>query len=106
RHIYIDLSVKTPCTHKRSIEDIRTVGSCENNNSAVCTKPIHLCKKLIKRVFTLVVSSHTRVFASSSTNRIYLIDKYNCRCFFFSLLEQITYTRCSNTYEHFYEVRS
>ena len=48
----------------------------------------------------------TKTCATLATNRINFVDEDNTWRILFRLCKKITYTRCTNTYEHFYEIRT
>ena len=83
----IYLTVKTACTHKCFVKNVGTVSCCKNNYTAISAKTIHFGEELVQRVFTLVVTSHTWAFATSSSHSINLINKDNTRRFLFCLTE-------------------
>ena len=55
RKFDVNLSVKTSCTHKSLVKNVGTVGCGKDDYARVRTETVHLCKKLIKGVFTLIV---------------------------------------------------
>src|SRR5277367_172568 len=66
-----------------------------------CSKPIHLYKDLIQRLFPLIIAHTKFPPIPRFSNRIDFVDKDNRRLMTSCLSEQITYTRCSYTNKHF-----
>ena len=48
----------------------------------------------------------TKTSTTLATNRINFVDEDDTWSILFRLCEKITHTRCTNTYEHFYKVRT
>ena len=51
----MDLTVKTAGTHQSSVEYICPVCCSKYNHSHICTETIHLSKKLVKSIFSLII---------------------------------------------------
>ena len=101
----INLTVKTSRTQQRRIQNILTVGRCDDDDALVCTETVHLNQQLVQRLLALVVSA-AKACASVTANRINLINKDNCRRLFLRLAEQVAHTRCADTDVQLYEVRT
>ena len=102
--VYVYLTVETSGTKQCLVKYVHTVGSGKDNHTTIGTEAVHFSQQLIQSVFTLIISTHCRVFATSTAYRVNFIDKDNTRSFFFSLLEQVTYAGSTYTDKHFYEV--
>ena len=55
RHVHVNLAVKAPCTHEGLVQNIRTVGRREDDDSAVGAEAVHLGEELVEGVFPFVV---------------------------------------------------
>ena len=55
RKIHMNLSVETAGTHKRLVQNVRTVCRCENDYTGVGIETIHLSKELVQCIFTFIV---------------------------------------------------
>ena len=98
------LTVETSGTQQRLVEHVGTVRSCEDDDTAVCTEAVHLCKEGIERILALVVATHCRVLATRTTYGVDLIDEDDARSLLLSLTEEVAYATCAYTDEHLHEV--
>ena len=103
---HMNLSVETSGTKQRFVQDIGTVRSRQDDNTAVGAETIHFRKQLVQRVFAFVVAVHIYIFATGTTDSIDFVDKHDTRSFLFCLAEQVTYAGSTYADEHFYEVRT
>ena len=67
-------------------------------------KTIHLCQKLVQRLFPLIVSADLPV--TFFTNGIDLINEYDTGSFFLCLLEKVTDFGSTHTYKHLHKLRT
>ena len=104
RQFHRDSPVKTSRTKEGRIQGIRTVGRCQDDNTFRTVKSIHLGQQLVQCLLSLIVAADIAV--TLFTDRINLIDKYDTRCFFVRLFEQVTHFCGTHTYEHLHELRS
>ena len=100
-----DLSIETSRTKKCLIKNISTICSCNSDNSGVSIETVHLYKKLVNGLLTLVISS-SKSCATLTSNCINLVNENNTGGVLLSLGENITYTRSSNSDKHLYELGS
>ena len=103
RHSHRDLPVEASRSQDCRVQNIHTVGRCENNNSLICPKTVHLYQKLIQRLFTLVVAS-AETGAAASGDCVDLIDEHDAGMIILGVREQVAYTRSADTDEHFHEI--
>ena len=96
-------SVKTSGSCKCRVENVGSVCCGNYYESRINRKSVHFNEKLVERLFTFVVTT-AKSRASLSADSVDFIDEYNAGEKLFCLLEQITYTRSSDTYEHFNEI--
>ena len=104
REIDMNLTVETTCTQEGAIQHIYTVGSGKDDDTTVGAETIHLGEEGIQSVLTLIVATHGRVLATSSTYGINLIDEDDARSFLLSLTEEVANTRGTDADKHFHEV--
>ena len=94
--IYNNPTVESSRTQQCLIQNLRTVGRPQNQNSLRSIKTIHLGKQLIQRLLTLFISA--AVFGiSASADRINLIDKDDTGRIFRRFFKQVAHTRCADT---------
>ena len=105
RASHTDFTVKSSRTEDRRIQNIHTVGRCHYDDSFIYSKTIHLYKKLVQRLLSLIVAAaHT---GSSLTGyRIDLINKDDARCMTLALFKKISYTGSTDTNKHLHEIGS
>ena len=102
--IHNDTPVKTSGTQQGRVQDFRTVGRAKHQQSLGGIKTIHLGKKLVQRLLTLVITAHTAVTAAA--NGINLINENNTGRILRCILKQVADTGRADTHEHFHEVRT
>ena len=98
------LTVETSCTHQGRVKHICTVGSREDDYSAIGAESIHLGEEGVECVLTLVVASHSRILAAGASHGINLVDEDDARRLLLSLSEEVAHTACSHSHEHFHKV--
>src|SRR5574344_1939355 len=85
-----DFSVKTSGTKYSRIKNVNSVCGSKHYYSFINAKTVHLNKKLVKSLLSLIMSAaHTGTTFSS--DGIYFINKYDTRCIFLSFFKQITH---------------
>ena len=103
RGLYGYLTVETPRAHKRRVQDIRTVGSSDNDQVCIVLKTVHFYQKLVEGLFTLIHSAGSARTATAS-NSIDLINEDDRGCSLLGFLEQVTDTRSTKTHKHLNEI--
>ena len=98
-----NLAVKTSGTQNCRIKYIDSVRCSHDDNSFIDAKSIHLDKKLVECLLSLVMSS-AHSCASSSCNSINLINKYDTWCVLFAIFKEVTHSGCTYTDEHLNKV--
>ena len=99
------LSVETSRSQERCIEYVRSVRRGEDDDPGVLPESVHLDKQLVQRLLTLIVSA-AKACSSCSSYSVDLIDKYDTRRCLLCLVEQVSYSGSSDSYEHLHKVRS
>ena len=102
RLIHYDTPVKTSGTEQGRVQDFRTVGCAQYQKSLGGIKTIHLGKKLVQCLLTLIIAAHTAVTAAS--NGINLVDENDTGRILRCILKQVTDTGGAHTHEHFHKV--
>ncbi|OAH64144.1 hypothetical protein AYJ66_17275 [Dietzia cinnamea] len=79
RTVYCDLAVKTSWTQQCWVKDIRSVRCGNDDDPLVGTESIHFYKQLVKRLFTLIMSSAetSATLAADCINFIYEYDTWS-----------------------------
>ena len=55
RKVYVNLAVETSCPEQSLVQYVCTVGGCENDDSGIGVKSIHLSKELIQCAFPFII---------------------------------------------------
>ena len=100
-----DLTVKTPRTQERRIQNIRAVRRRERNNAFVRAEAIHLDQELVQRLFTFIMTA-AEAGAALATDRIDFINKDDAGRVLLRLDKQIADAGRADTDKHFDEVRA
>ena len=100
------LPVKTSGTQQGGIEHVGTVGSGEDDHTAVRPETVHLREELVERTLAFVVTTGHNPLTAGTADSIYLIDEDDSRCFLFGLTEEVTHTTCTHTDKHLHKVRT
>ena len=98
-------TVKTSRTSQCRVKRFRTVGRCQNNDTVIFLKTIHLSKQLVQSLLTFIVST-CHLSVSFLTDSIDLINEYDTRCFFLCLFKEITNLGSTHTNKHFHKFRT
>ena len=105
RTSHTDFSVKSSRTEDCRIQNIHTVGRCHYDDTLIYPKTIHLYKKLVQCLLSLIMAA-AHSGSSLTGYRIDLINKDDTRCMALALFKKISYTGSTDTYEHLHEIRS
>ncbi len=100
-----NLAVETAWTQQRRVKYVRTVSCRDNDDTFVTFEAVHLNQHLVQRLLTFIVTT-TQACATLAAYGVDFIDEDDARCCLLSLLEHVTHTRCTDTHEHFNEVRT
>ena len=95
RLLNYDTAVKTTGTEQSFIKHLRSVGSCQQYDALLGIKAVHLGKKLVESLLTLIISAKLGITASSDS--IYLIYEYDTGSIFLCFLEKVTDTGSTHT---------
>ena len=105
RHADDNLAIESARSQQRRVQNIRTVGGCQDDNSGIFVKSVHLHQKLVQGLFSFVISA-AQAGTSLPSYGIDFIDKNNARCILLCLLEEVTNTGSTHTDEHLHEIRT
>ena len=100
-----NLTVETARAQQRWVQDVWAVGRGNQNDALAVAEAIHFHQQLVQGLLTFIVSTAS-AGATLAANGINLIDEDDTRTIFLRLLKQVTHARCTNTDEHFHEVRA
>src|SRR5262245_36196138 len=103
RSIHDDLSIESPGSQQRRIENVRPIGGRDENDSVIRLEAIHLDQQLIERLLTLVVSA-AETGAAMPPDGVNFVDEDDARRMRLALLEQIAHARRADADEHLDEV--
>ena len=76
--VHHNLAVKTAWTQQGRVQNIRTIGSRNNDNALVGSEAIHLNQHLVKGLLTLIVAT-AKARTTLTAYGINLINKYDTR---------------------------
>src|SRR5262249_33846676 len=100
-----DAAIETAGAEQRRIEDVRAVGSGDENHAFVRLEPVHLDEQLIERLLALVVPA-AEAGAAVTADRVDLVEEHDARRVLLALLEEIADARRADADEHLDEVRT
>ncbi len=98
-----DAPVKTARTEKGRVQDIRTVGGGQGNDTFIGTETIHLHEELVQGLFPFIMSP-TQSASALTAYGIDFIDEYDTGGILLGLGEKVAYAGCAYADKHFHEV--
>ena len=98
-----NLPVKTSWTHQSRIKYIAAVCSCHDDDSLIHGKSVHFDEKLVKCLFTFIVTS-SKPSSPMASHSIDFVYKHNSRCNLFCLIKQVPYAACPNADKHLHKI--
>mmetsp|Transcript_55823 Transcript_55823/g.145606 ORF Transcript_55823/g.145606 Transcript_55823/m.145606 type:complete len:202 (+) Transcript_55823:761-1366(+) len=101
---HLDTPIKAARTQQRVIQDIRAVRGSNDNDPRVALEAIHLGQDLIECLFALVIAA-THSCTALTTDGVNLINEDDARRLLLGLLEDVAYTRGTDTDEELDELR-
>ena len=105
RPVHNDTPVKTPRTKKGRIQYLGTVGSRQDQKTTFGIEAIHLCKKLVQSLLSLVISAAIMGIPGLADG-IDLIDKNDTGSILFCFFKKIPDTGSTHADEHFHKFRT
>ncbi len=105
RLIHYDPSVKTARAKQRFVQNFRTVGGSQHQNSLGGVKAVHLGKQLIQRLLPLLVAAAVFIVPAPA-DRVNLINKYNAGRILGGLLKQIPHPGSAHAHVQFDKIRT
>ena len=105
RSANINLSVETTGSQQGRVQNIRTVCCCNDDHAFVDAETVHFNQQLVQCLLSFIVTA-AKTCASATTNGVDFIDEYDTGRVLLRLFKQVTDTGCTDTDEHFYEVRT
>ncbi|VFT73405.1 Uncharacterised protein [Klebsiella aerogenes] len=100
-----NLTVEAAWTQQRGVQNVRTVSRRDNDNTFVTFEAVHFNQHLVQGLLTFIVTT-AKARATLAADGVDFIDEDDARRCFLSLLEHVTHTRCTDTDEHFDEIRT
>ena len=85
-----DLAVKPSRPQERGIQDVRTIGRGQEDNSRGRVKAVHLDKQLVQRLLPFIMTS-AKPGAAMTAYRIQLVDEDDTGSLALGLLKEISY---------------
>ena len=98
------LTVETPGTHQRLVQDVGTVRRREDDHPGVGLEAVHLGEQLVERVLALVVAREPGILAAGPADGVDFVDEDDAGGFLLGLLEKVADSRRPHPDEHFDEV--
>ena len=99
------LPVKTARTKDRRIQDVGTVGGCQDDDAFVDAEAVHLHQHLVQRLLALVVSA-AEAGTSPARDSVDLVNENDTGRQALRLFKKIAHSGRADTDEHFHEVRT
>ncbi len=85
RQLNRNTAVETPGTQKGGVKGVRTVRCTEHDDTLVIIEAVHLCQKLVERLFALIIRVNRHV--ATLADRIDFIDENDAGSLLFGLLK-------------------
>ena len=104
--IHVYLSVKTSGTQQGLVQNVGTVGSSQDDNTAVGTETVHLGEQLVQGVLALIVAASADIAAAGTAHGINLVDEDDARTLLLGLAEEVADTAGADANEHLHEIRT
>ena len=98
-----DLPVEAARAQQRRVEDVGTVGRCDEDDVGLDVESVHLDEQLVERLFALIVSAAHSCTALASDG-VDLVDEDDARGVRLRLFEQVTHTGGTDSDVHLDEV--
>src|SRR5215469_968699 len=98
-----DPAIESTGTQERGIEDVRTVGCGDQDDTLVRLKPVHLDEQLVQGLLALVMSA-AQTGATVASDGVDLVDEDNAGRVLLALNEKVPHPRRADPDEHFDEV--
>src|SRR6056300_1073480 len=93
---HLNLTIKATWTKKSLIKNIHSVSGCDNHNTSIIVKAVHLSKKLVNSLFAFIIGW--------LTNGVNLINEHNTWLVFASNFKEIADPFGTHTDKHFNKV--
>mmetsp|Transcript_11924 Transcript_11924/g.32586 ORF Transcript_11924/g.32586 Transcript_11924/m.32586 type:complete len:286 (+) Transcript_11924:1214-2071(+) len=103
RHIHRHLAIESAWTQQSRVQNVGTVGGCDDNDASVALEAIHLSQQLVQGLLTLIVAT-ANARATGATHSINLIHEDQAGGILLGLLEKVTHTAGTHTHEHLHEL--
>src|ERR1700751_2057399 len=101
--VHHDLAIKATRAEQSPVEDLRTIGGGQDNNTGIGLEAIQLHQQSIESLFPLVVD-RTHMDASLPADSVKFVDEYDAGRMLLGLLEQIAHTRGAYSHKHCDEI--
>ena len=98
-----DLPVESARSEQGRIQDVRTVGGCQDDDPRVLGKAVHLDQELVQGLLTFIVAA-AQARATLTAYGVDLVDKDDAGGILLGLFEQVSDSGCADTDEHLDEV--
>ncbi len=100
-----DLTVETARTQQRGVENVRTVGRGDQDDAFIGLEAVHLDQQLVERLFALVIAA-AETGTTMAADGVDFVDEDDAGRVLLGLLEHVADAACTDTDEHFDEVRT
>ena len=105
RKTYHDLTVESARSQKCRVQNVRSVGGSDDDDAGVLLESVHLNQELVQGLLSLVVAA-ADTGTSLTSHCVDLVDEYDTGCVLLGVVEKVSDTGSSHTYEHLNEVRT
>ena len=101
----VDLAVKTAGAQQCGVQHVLAVGGGDDDDAFVGVKAVHFHQKLVQRLLALVIAA-ADADAARASHRVDFVDEDDAGCRFLGLFEHVAHPACTDTHEHFDEIRT
>ncbi len=98
--IDVDLTVEATGTEQRLVEDVGTVGGCQDDDTRIGAEAVHLGEQLVERRFAFVVGGCTAPRGTGSTDGVDLVDEDDAGGLLLGLAEEVAHTAGAHAHKH------
>ena len=99
------LTVEPAGPEQGRIQNVGTVGGCNDDQVGVIVEAVHLHQQLVQGLLALIVAT-AHAGAALAAHSIDLVDEDDGRCILLGLIEQVAHSRGAQSDEHLDEVRA
>ena len=101
-----DVSIESSWSHQSWVENVRSVGSCENDDGFVGSESVHFDEQLVEGGFSFVVPTEGSSFPASLSDGVDLVDEDDAGSVLLGCGEEVSNSEGTDSDEHLDEFRT